>query len=99
MIESSDRSMHPEYHSEQESLRNALEHAIASLSMEIREPFMLHEFEGFSYKEIADQLAITLGATRQRIYRAKQELREMLIPEFEQGTRNTDRDEAFKRIG
>jgi RNA polymerase sigma-70 factor (ECF subfamily) len=77
-IATSDRSMHPEFHHEQKTIRERVEHAIARLPIEIREPFMLREFDGFSYQEISDHLSITLGAVRQRIYRAKQAMREEL---------------------
>jgi DNA-directed RNA polymerase specialized sigma24 family protein len=77
-IESTDRSLHPEFRSEQQTLRLRVEAAIAELPIEIREPFILREFDGFSYVEIAEQLSITHGAVRQRIYRAKQAMRGML---------------------
>lgn len=77
-LASTDRSMSPEFRSEQQTLKIRVEQAIARLPLEIREPFILREFDGFSYAEIADQLSITHGAVRQRIYRAKQSMREML---------------------
>ena len=77
-LPSTDRSLDPEYREEQSTLRERVEAAIASLSIEIREPFVLREFDGLSYQEISDQLQITLGAVRQRIYRAKLAMREQL---------------------
>jgi RNA polymerase sigma-70 factor (ECF subfamily) len=77
-LPSTDRSLDPEYREEQSTLRERVEAAIASLSIEIREPFVLREFDGLSYQEISDQLRITLGAVRQRIYRAKLAMREQL---------------------
>jgi RNA polymerase sigma-70 factor (ECF subfamily) len=77
-IQSTDRSTHPEFREEQSTLKERVERAIASLPVEIREPFILREFDGFSYQEISEQLNITLGAVRQRIYRAKLAMREEL---------------------
>lgn len=77
-IQSSDRSMHPEFRYEQTTIKERVEQAIANLPVEIREPFILREFDGFSYSEIAEQLNLTLGGVRQRIYRAKLAMREEL---------------------
>ena len=77
-LQSTDRSMHPEFREEQSTLKERVERAIANLPVEIREPFILREFDGFSYQEISEQLNITLGAVRQRIYRAKLAMREEL---------------------
>ncbi len=77
-IQSGDRSLNPEYREEQATLKERVENAITSLPVEIREPFVLREFDGFSYQEISEQLNITLGAVRQRIYRAKLAMRESL---------------------
>jgi RNA polymerase sigma-70 factor (ECF subfamily) len=84
-IESSDRSMHPEFRTEQQTIKTRVEDAIARLPLEIREPFILREFDGFSYVDIAQQLSITHGAVRQRIYRAKQAMREMLVDLIDDG--------------
>jgi RNA polymerase sigma-70 factor (ECF subfamily) len=77
-IQSSDRSLHPEFRYEQATIKERVEQAIANLPVEIREPFILREFDGFSYQEIAEQLNLTLGGVRQRIYRAKLAMREEL---------------------
>jgi RNA polymerase sigma-70 factor (ECF subfamily) len=77
-LPSTDRSLSPEYREEQATLKERVEGAILSLAIEIREPFVLREFDGLSYQEISDQLQITLGAVRQRIYRAKLAMREQL---------------------
>ena len=77
-IQSNDRSLHPEFREEQATIKERIERAILNLPIEIREPFILREFDGFSYPEISGQLNISLGAVRQRIYRAKQAMREEL---------------------
>lgn len=77
-LQSTDRSMHPEFREEQATLKERVERAIANLPVEIREPFILREFDGFSYQEISEQLNLTMGGVRQRIYRAKLAMREEL---------------------
>jgi RNA polymerase sigma-70 factor (ECF subfamily) len=71
-------AMQPDFSSEQQMLRTEMERAIAKLPMELREPFLLKEIEEFSYEEISEQLGLTVAACRQRVYRAKQMLREEL---------------------
>jgi RNA polymerase sigma-70 factor, ECF subfamily len=77
-LNSSDPRMQPDFGTEQDSLRASLEQAVAKLPIELREPFMLRELEEFSYEDAAAQLGITVAACRQRVYRAKQMLREEL---------------------
>jgi RNA polymerase sigma-70 factor, ECF subfamily len=77
-LNSHDPQMQPDFGTEQESLRNSLESAIAELPIELREPFLLREIDEFSYEDAALQLGITVPACRQRVYRAKQLLREAL---------------------
>lgn len=78
MLRSTDRSLEPDFNEEQSTIKSRVERAISNLPVEIREPFILREFDGFSYQEIADQLSLTLGGVRQRIYRAKLAMREEL---------------------
>jgi RNA polymerase sigma-70 factor (ECF subfamily) len=77
-LNSQDPQMQPDFGTEQESLKNSLEAAIAELPIELREPFLLREIDEFSYEDAAAQLGITVPACRQRVYRAKQLLREAL---------------------
>ena len=75
-----DRALAPEFDQEQNFLRAHLERAIADLPLEFREPFILREYDGFSYGEIAEMTGTSLGITKVRIHRAKQKLRETLRP-------------------
>lgn len=79
-LESSDRSLAPEFGEEQHFLRAKLEQAIAGLPKEYREPLVLREFDGLGYAEIAQIMGTTLPVIKVRIYRAKQKLREILRP-------------------
>lgn len=63
------------------SLRlEALKSAVLTLTPEQRAPFVLREFEGLSYEEIADVLSTTLPAVKSRIHRARVELVSALAP-------------------
>jgi RNA polymerase sigma-70 factor, ECF subfamily len=75
---SENAALQPDFATEQGSLREALERAVAKLPKELREPFILRELEEFSYEEVSEQLGITVAAARQRIYRAKMTLRDEL---------------------
>jgi RNA polymerase sigma-70 factor (ECF subfamily) len=46
---------------------------INKLGEQYRVPFIMH-FNGYKYKEIADQLNIPIGTVKSRIYLAKQSL-------------------------
>ena len=59
-----------------------IEWALAQLPVEYREALVLREYQGLSYTEIAEVLKTTLPAIKSRIYRAKENLRELLGPYY-----------------
>ncbi len=61
-------------------LKQILDRAIDSLPDEYREPIVLKEFFGLTYKEIASVTNTTLPVVRTRIWRAKSKLREIMAP-------------------
>jgi RNA polymerase sigma-70 factor (ECF subfamily) len=89
-------AMQPDFSSEQQMLRTEMERAIAKLPIELREPFLLKEIEEFSYEEISEQLGLTVAACRQRVYRAKQVLREELQELVNAGATTTARTKTRK---
>ena len=62
------------------SLRMALERALAKLTRHQRDVFLLYEVEGFRHAEIAAMLEITETASKNTLFQAKRNLREMLEP-------------------
>jgi RNA polymerase sigma-70 factor, ECF subfamily len=62
------------------SLRMALERALASLTEHQRNVFLLYEVEGFRHAEIAATLEITETASKNTLFQAKKNLRQMLEP-------------------
>lgn len=59
-------------------LRMALERAVAQLRPRQREVFLLAEVEGFKHQEIAGMLGISEANSKNILFQAKRELREML---------------------
>jgi len=62
------------------SLRMALERALAGLTKHQREVFLLYEVEGFHHAEIAGMLDITETASKNTLFQAKKNLRQVLEP-------------------
>lgn len=62
------------------ALRLALERALARLTQQQRDVFLLYEVEGFRHAEIAGMLEITETASKNTLFQAKKSLRTMLEP-------------------
>ncbi|MGR9106211.1 MAG: sigma-70 family RNA polymerase sigma factor [Gammaproteobacteria bacterium] len=58
-----------------------LRQALEMLALEYREPLLLQVLGGFSCEEIGTICGITQGAAMTRLFRAKQKLRALLVPE------------------
>ncbi len=57
--------------------------ALLELPVNLRTPLVLHEFDGFQYKEIARMLRLPVGTVKSRIFRARIKLAEILEPHKE----------------
>ena len=66
-------------------LSRTVEAALAQLPENQREAIVLHRFEGFSFKEIAELLGVTETAVKVRAHRGYQRLRVLLAAERETG--------------
>ena len=60
------------------ALRRELEEAIAELPEKLRKPLALREFDGMSYREIADALGLPINTVRTRILRGRHALRDRM---------------------
>ncbi len=60
------------------ALKLALERAIAQLTQHQRDVFLLYEVEGFHHAEIAEMMEITETASKNTLFQAKKNLRQML---------------------
>ena len=61
----------PERLLQREELQKALSEAIAQLPEELRSAFLLREYDGLSYEDIARILDCPIGTVRSRIFRAR----------------------------
>ncbi len=61
----------PERLVQKEQLQQALSEAIARLPEELRSAFLLREYDGLSYEDIARILECPIGTVRSRIFRAR----------------------------
>jgi RNA polymerase sigma-70 factor (ECF subfamily) len=68
----------------QEKRREQLEEALSRLPTEFREVLVLFEFEGWSYKAMADALQVPLGTIMSRLSRARRRLQQELA-QFQPG--------------
>jgi RNA polymerase sigma-70 factor (ECF subfamily) len=62
------------------TLRMALERALEKLTRHQRDIFLLYEVEGFRHAEIAGMLEMTETASKNTLFQAKKNLRQMLEP-------------------
>jgi RNA polymerase sigma-70 factor, ECF subfamily len=62
------------------SLRLALQRALAQLTRHQRDVFLLYEVEGFRHAEISAMLKISETASKNTLFQAKKNLRQMLEP-------------------
>jgi RNA polymerase sigma-70 factor (ECF subfamily) len=75
-----------------DSLDDRVVRALDALSPTERHCFLLRLLEDFSYKEIAEQLAMPLGTVMSHVYRARMKLRERLAAlALEEGLVRTER--------
>lgn len=65
------------------ALTRTVEAALAQLPDNQREAIVLHRFEGFSFKEIAELLGVTETAVKVRAHRGYERLRTLLAAERE----------------
>jgi len=70
--------MEPRAHAAHPSLRLALERALAQLTRHQRDVFVLYEVEGFRHSEIAAVLEISETASKNTLFQAKKNLRQVL---------------------
>ena len=65
---------------EKDELMNLINISMELLPTDYKEAFLLREYEGMTYAEIAEITNISVSTVKIRIYRAKQKLRSILSP-------------------
>ena len=63
---------------EDSDLRDLFERALAELPVAQREAFVLREYNGYSYQEIADVTGDTMVTVKTRAFRARERLRTLI---------------------
>lgn len=66
--------------SENVDIPNLVRSAIDKLPEKLKEPLVMRDIEGLSYKEIADKLGTEVGTIKSRIFRARESLKVILEP-------------------
>jgi RNA polymerase sigma-70 factor, ECF subfamily len=68
----------PERSLERRERRRTLADALVQLTPEQREAFLLKHYDGYSYAELSELLAVPEAAIKMRVYRAREALRALL---------------------
>ena len=71
--------MSPDKAYEEEEMRRLVRDVVSSLPVDQRMAIVLREYQNLSYEEIASALNCSLGAVKSKIYRARQNIKKMLI--------------------
>lgn len=69
-----------QHHNGTEELMDLIKSALNQLEEKYREMFVLREYDGMSYAEIADATNESVSTVKVRIFRAKQKIRDILAP-------------------
>lgn len=64
--------------SDRSFLAQSIEEAAAKLSPGARAVFILHDVEGYTHEEIAEELGITTGGSKSQLFKARGKLRKLL---------------------
>ncbi len=67
-----------EHEGDRALLAASIEEAAAKLSPGARTVFLLHDVEGYTHEEIAEQLGITAGGSKSQLFKARAKLRRLL---------------------
>ncbi|MCA8953690.1 MAG: sigma-70 family RNA polymerase sigma factor [Planctomycetes bacterium] len=79
------RELQPVRDAENEELGRRIGEALQNLGEDQRMVFILREYEGLDYREIADVTGVNEGTVKSRLFRAKEALRQQLEPYLRAG--------------
>ena len=65
---------------EKKELLELIARALELLDFEYREAFVLRQYQGLSYKEIAKLCGLSIPTIKNRVWRAKEQIKEILSP-------------------
>jgi RNA polymerase sigma-70 factor, ECF subfamily len=66
--------------SERNEMLDLIQTALDLLPHDMREAFVLREYQGLSYKEMTEVLGIKLETAKVRVFRARQKIKDILAP-------------------
>jgi RNA polymerase sigma-70 factor (ECF subfamily) len=69
-----DRAVSPEENMERAEIRSRVQEAISKLPPKFRQVVVLHDIQGYDYREVAEILGISLGTVKSRLNRARNRL-------------------------
>src|SRR3954466_10668397 len=75
-VQEDSASVEPDH--ERTFMAQSIEDAAAKLSPGARTVFMLHDVEGYTHEEIAEELGITAGGSKSQLFKARAKLRVLL---------------------
>ncbi len=84
-----------EQDAERSLLAQTIEEATRKLSPGARTVFLLHDVEGYTHEEIAEELGITAGGSKSQLFKARAKLRRLLAPLVESMQERGDQDRRF----
>jgi len=79
-IKETDKEPVAKSRSENLDIPHLVRNAINKLPQKLQTPLILRDIDGFSYKEIADQMGCEVGTVKSRIFRARESLKVFLEP-------------------
>jgi RNA polymerase sigma-70 factor, ECF subfamily len=79
----------PDRKVEMQEARLELADIMGSLPARQREVYLLHKLEGLSYKEIADELHVSLGTIESLMHRAKENLQKAILKDAKKSARKS----------
>jgi RNA polymerase sigma-70 factor (ECF subfamily) len=82
-----DDSASVEHEGERSLLAATIEEAARKLSPGARTVFLMHDVEGYTHEEIAEQLGITAGGSKSQLFKARAKLRKLLAHVIDGPTR------------
>ena len=87
-----DSSASIEHEGDRALLAASIEEAAAKLSPGARTVFLLHDVEGYTHEEIAEQLGITSGGSKSQLFKARAKLRRLLAHLVDTPLAGTDKE-------
>lgn len=87
----------PQADSERSFLARNIDDAVRQLSPGARTVFLLHDVEGYTHEEIAQELGITAGGSKSQLFKARAKLRRLLAHLAE--SFSTGADQTGQRYG